>query len=147
MADFVVNEWLWSDLAGDNGRRNQRDALRFIEGFPKCDHRIIVIAASAFDQKAWGLCKSANPLVQRIAATYVLNVRVSDRCVALRPETLDPLPDNIAAIIKPDDHYLVQAQLAVTGSILATTDAPLRAAVAEAGLSCLSREEFLTRYF
>jgi len=148
MADFVLNEWLWSDLSGANGLSAQREALSVIEKLSASDHRIVVIEGSSFDQKAWNLCKSTHPMiVQRIAGVYVANVRQNtDRCVILRPAAVVALPDELASAIKPDDQYLVQAQLSMSGAILVTTDKALCEAVAKAGLSCLSREKFLSTY-
>jgi len=57
------------------------------------------------------------------------------------------LSDDLASSIKPDDHYLIQAQLNVSGAVLVTTDTPLREVVLKTGLQCLSREEFLSTYF
>jgi len=149
MAIFVVNEWLWADLSGSNGLEAQGEAFSVIEKLSASDHRIVVIEGSPFDRKAWNLCKSTNPMiVQRIAGVYVANVRQnSDRCLILKPEAVVALPDGLASAIKPDDHYLVQAQLSVEGAVLITTDGPLREAVGRAGLNCLSREEFLSQYF
>ena len=85
--------------------------------------RFVVGEGSAFDQKAWALCKSNNPIVQRIAAVYVTAVRQDrDRCLILPAESVGPLPDELAAVVKPDDRYLVEAQLCVAESILVTTD-------------------------
>jgi hypothetical protein len=149
MAVFVLNEWLWSDLLGGNGLPGQREAFSVIEKFSASDHRIVVIEGSSFDKKAWNLCKSTHPMiVQRIAGVYVANVRQNtDRCVILKPAGVVALPDELASAIKPDDHYLVQALLTVTGSILVRTDKALCEAVAKAGLICLSREKFLSTYF
>jgi hypothetical protein len=148
VADFVINEWLWDDSSGGNGLQHQREAFDCITKLAASDHRIVVIEGSSFDQKAWRLCKSTNPMiVQRIAGAYVASVRQNfDRCLILKPEAVAPLPQQFAAVIKPDDHYLVQAQLSVVGAVLVTTDEPLRDAVGKAGLSCLSREEFLSTF-
>jgi hypothetical protein len=119
VATFVVNEWLWADLSGANGSRPQRDAFKFIECFPATQHQIVIIEGSAFDQKAWALCKSNNPIVQRIAALYVTAVRQDrDRCLILPAESVDPLPHELAAIVKPDDRYLVEAQLSMRSPYL-----------------------------
>jgi hypothetical protein len=149
VADFVINEWLWTDLSGSNGLQHQREAFTVIERLGTSNHRIVIIEGSAFDQKAWKLCKYTNPMiVQRIAGAYVANVRQnSDRCLILRPEAAATVPDELASSTKSDDHYLLRAQLTVTGSILVTTDGPLREAVGTAGLPCSSREHFLSTYF
>ena len=149
MAVFVINEWLWSDLSGSNGPQRQREAFNIIDKLPQSEHQIVVINGSPFDQKAWNLCKSTNPMVvQRIAGAYVANLRQdSDRCLLLRPDALCPLPQQLASATNTDDHYLVQAQLTVAGAILVTTDGDLCDAVTQAGLACISREEFLSTYF
>jgi hypothetical protein len=147
VAIFVVNEWLWADLSGANDLLGQRRAFRFIQRFPSTQHQIVVIEASAFDQKAWALCKSNNPIVQRMAAVYVTAVRQDqDRCLILAAGSVNPLPLELAAVIKPDDRYLVEAQLSVPESILVTTDNPLREVLGQAGIKSISREEFLETY-
>jgi hypothetical protein len=148
VATFVINEWLWSDLSGDNGLQAQRDSFRFVEKLPASDHRIVVIEYSPFDRKGWSLCRGDNPMiVQRIGGVYAANVRLnSDRCLILKSEAVAILPDDLAGATNPDDHYLLRAQLTVAEAILVTTDAPLREAARNAGLNCLSREEFLSTY-
>ncbi len=150
MAIFVINEWLWSDLRGENTAEHQRVTFgAIIEKFPASDHRIVIVEHSPFDVKGWNLCRNDNPMtVQGIGGLYKANVRLnSDRSLILHAEELAVLPHDLAAVIKPDDHYLVQAQLTVPGSVLVTTDGDLREAVINAGLSCLTRGEFLSGYF
>jgi hypothetical protein len=149
VASFVINEWLWSDLSGDNGLQAQREAFRVIERLPTSEHRIVVVENSPFDRKGWYLCRGDNPMVvQRIGGVYKDSVRLnSDRCLILKGEAVANLSEGLAAAINPDDHYLVQAQLTVDGAILVTTDADLCTAVINAGLNCMSREEFLDTYF
>jgi hypothetical protein len=148
VATFVINEWLWADLSGSNDPQHQREAFNVIDKLPRAEHQIVVIEGSPFDQKAWNLCKSTNPMVvQRIAGAYVANLRQdSDRCLILRPEALSTIPQQLASSTKADDHYLIQAQLTVAGAILVTTDGDLCAAVMQAGLPCISREKFLSTY-
>jgi len=148
VAVFVINEWLWADLSGDNGRDRQLAAVSLIGHLAVSEHRIVVIEGSQFDRKAWNLCKSTDALVVRSVVAFVKDIRQnSDRCLILRAEAAPALPDELAAGIKPDDHYLIQAQLAVEKAILVTTDNPLREALARTGLSCISREEFLRTCF
>ncbi len=126
----------------------QRESFTLIEHFPSTQHQIVIIEGSAFDQKAWALCKNSNPIVQRIAAVYVTAVRQDrDRCLILPAGSVNPLPVELAALIKPDDRYLVEAQLSVPESVLVTTDNPLREVLGGAGLKSISREEFLRACF
>lgn len=148
MAVFVINEWLWADSSGENGPSAQRQALDLIRGLAQSDHQIVIIVGSAFDQKAWACCKSTNTAARDLATAYVTTIRQNlDRCLLIRPEAAADLPDHLASLINPDDHYLIRAQLSVPGAVLITTDAPLRALMSEAGLPCLSREEFIGAYF
>ena len=148
MAAFVVNEWLWADSSGENGPDAQRQAFQVITMLANSDHQIVIIEGSAFDQKAWKLCKSPDSMVaQRIAGLYVVSVRQnSDRCVILKPHEAAVLPDELALRIKSDDHYLVQALLTVGGSVLVTTDEPLLEIAATFGLRCSHRHEFLAAH-
>lgn len=148
MAVFVINEWLWEDSSGTNGVEFQREALRFITKLGASEHQILVIEGSRFDQKAWSLCKGTSLTVRTIVRAFLLSVRhITERCRLIKPEAVVVLPEELASTTNPDDHYLLQAQLAVPGAILVTTDCPLRDAACRAGLICLSREEFLRTYF
>jgi hypothetical protein len=148
VAIFVINEWLWEDVSGSNGLNGQREAFKVINKLASSEHQIVVIEGSAFDRKAWRLCKNDIPMiVQRIAGLYVERVRwATERCMVLNPADVLDLPPELAAAVKGDDHYLVQALRSVPGAILVTTDGPLREAVTAAGLLCLSREAFLVTY-
>jgi hypothetical protein len=148
VAIFVINEWLWHDSAGENGLDLQRQAYDVIRKLAASDHRIVIIGGSSFDIKAWKICTSTDTIVRVIARAYVVNLRQnSDRCLILKPEQVGALPEDLFTSTKADDHYLLLAQLAVPGAILITTDNPLREAVLRAGLSCLSRDEFVANYF
>ena len=148
MAQFVINEWLWADLSGSNGVAKQKETFAFLKRFAGSPHQCVIIANTAFDQKAWALCSSNDPIVLETGKLFVLQVRQnSDRCLILDPTTVEALPVEFAREVKEDDHYLVHAQLGVPGAILVTTDGPLRESVHRHNLPCLSREEFLVKYF
>lgn len=148
MALFVINEWLWADASGENGEGAQRQVFRVISGLAESDHRIVIIEGSRFDQKMWALCKSTDTRVIGLVRVFRNNVRQnSDRCMLLQSEAAITLPEDLASSIKPDDHYLIRAQLTLEGAVLVTTDTPLREAVIRASLPCLSRQEFLSQYF
>ncbi|MHB8526143.1 MAG: hypothetical protein ACYDD2_08320 [Candidatus Acidiferrales bacterium] len=147
MADFVINEWLWEDASGKNGTRPQTEALAVITTLAAADHRIVVIEGSPFEQKVWNLCKSSNIIVRTIVREFLGRLRYNlDRSLIYSSEAVTVLTEELASAIKPDDHYLVQAQLTATGAILVTTDAPLREVATKVGLTCLSREQFLDAY-
>ena len=148
MAIFVINEWLWADSFGDNGPERQKQAFNAIVKLATSEHQIVVIEGSSFDEKAWKLCKSTDTTVVGIAKTYLNILRFdSNRCLLLKPDDTVAVPKHLSGSIKDDDQYLVRAQVSVSGAILVTTDEPLRNAVSQAGLTCISREEFLNTCF
>ncbi len=67
------------------------------------------------------------------------------KCVVLSPGDVPSLSGTVVGMVKDDDQYLVQAQLAAPGSLIVTTDVPLMAALDELGHAYLPREEFLRR--
>lgn len=147
MAVFAINEWLWADVLGQNGAVAQRESFIAIVKLAESDHRLVIIEGSAFDRKAFALCKGAPMIAQRMAGVLLKELRLnSDRCHLLKPDAMLPLPKELAYSVKDDDHYLVQAQQSVPGAILVTTDSALREAVLRANLKCLSREDFLKTY-
>jgi len=141
---YVVNEWLWADLSGSNRPANQLETFDFLQAFSRSDAQMIVVIGSAFDQKAWSLCSSHSTVLAAIGKAFVTQIRInSDRCRLLQPHEVLPLPDELLRAVKPDDHYLVQACLAVPSAILATTDAPLSKAVKAHGIQCVSRIDMI----
>ncbi len=98
MAAFVINEWLWHDLSGDNGRERQLQAISLIADFGVSQHQVVVIEGSKFDQKAWGLCKSVNQLAVQGAVAFVVNIRLNlDKCIVVKPDQLGPFPEELLA--------------------------------------------------
>ena len=148
MSQFVINEWLWADLSGSNGRTQQKQTVEFLYLFAKSPHQLVIIQDTAFDRKAWALCSaSQDPIAKLIGSIFVAEIRQNfDRCLLLHPNSVAPLPDALATSAKPDDHYLLSAQLSAPGSILVSTDRPLCEIVQQHGLACMSREEFLESF-
>ena len=140
MSQFVLNEWFWADLRGDNGQNKRAETFQFLQRLAASEHQIVVTLGTAFDTKAWNLCVSA----PEFGRAFVLLLRQdSERCLILHESVLRELPASIELKVKPDDRYLVQTCLAVPGATLVTTDTPLAEAVKEAGINCISREEAL----
>ena len=148
MALFVINEWLWHDVSGQNQATAQRQALDFIERFAASEHQVVIIEGSQFDQKMWANHWSDKTTARLIARLFFGSVRENlDRCRVLKPEAVSPPPEELSSSVNPDDHYLICAQLSVPGAVLVTTDTQHRERATQAGLPCLSREEFLNTYF
>lgn len=147
MSDLVVNEWLWSDLLGENEDPKRRQSLRFLEALTRKPDRLIVVKGSGFDSKAWRLCKLTDPFSRQVARVYVASIRLnSDKCLELLQPNLPPIEESLASFLKQDDHYLVQAQHAIADSRIITTDRPLKEGLDRFGIPCEFRDEFLRSY-
>ncbi len=149
MGVFVINEWLWADIQGENenqGRR-QYEAAVFLEAFTNSEHQMIIIEHSKFDIKAWAAFKSPAFATKMLAVNFLKLRYDLDRCRLLQIDQLAELPDDLRASVKDDDHYLVCALLTAPESILVTTDRDLCKALRDLPERCISREEFLRDYF
>ena len=117
MAVFVINEWLWADSSGSNGPHAQRQAFDVIRLLGDSDHQIAIIENSEFDRKAHTLCRSNEDIVRQIIKIFMMILRQdSNRCIVLKLDMAAILPERLAGSIKPDDRYLVRAQLSISGS-------------------------------
>ena len=147
MADFVLNEWLWSDLSGETDTRKQEDSYRILVVLTQGSDRLVVVEGSAFAQKCWRLSKVASDVLQRDAVKVFKSLLVDPaKCLRLDPTTLIDPPPELAARCKADDYYLIQAQQAVPDSTVVTTDNDLVEALQASGLPCRRRDEWVREY-
>ena len=147
MADMVIDEWLWADLAGVNSTEKQKQSFTFLEAvFKKCD-RIVSVKGSRFEEKAVCLWKHTDVARRKIARFYMECFQYnSDKTVLLEEEDLHCLPELIATDIEERDQYLVRAYLTAGASIVVTTDTDLKNALAKHNLQCEYRDEFVSNY-
>lgn len=146
MADLVIDEWLWSDLSGENSAESQVESFEFIQAiYNKCD-RIVTVKGSKFNQKTFDLCKHTDVRRREIAKYYRNNFLFnSKKFVNLEQSSLKPVPEHISKVTKEDDHYLIQAYLTVEASVIVTTDNPLKTEVNN-DINCQLRNEFVPSY-
>jgi len=140
VSQFVLNEWFWHDLYGDNGDAAQHVTARVIQRLANSQHQIVIARGEAFDTKAWKLC-TIRPILGK---AFVLMLRQdSDRCLLLDRNALPPEPPWAMELVKPDDRYLIRTCLGVPGSTLVTSDHPLIEVVTRHGISAVLRDDFL----
>ena len=146
MADYVLNEWVWGDLRGENGVEKQGETFKLLCVMLEKADRLVVVKGSAFDKKAWDLCGADDVLLRKMGAFYRGNFRFnSGACIELNQAGLGGLPD-VLADVEARDRYLVQSLRAVAGSILISTDRYLLAVVNRNGMNCQHRDEFVPVY-
>jgi hypothetical protein len=148
MADIVIDEWLWADLAGENSYDAQKQAFKFIcKIYDKCD-RIVMVKESKFIQKFWDFCKSAKDVQSRQIANYYKDSFCfnPDKSVFLEGPSLRSVPEKVSSETKADDHYLIQALITAKAQVIVTTDESLKETLIRNGFSCALRDEFVRKY-
>lgn len=142
---FIIDEWFWADLNGENGVEKQKETSEFIETlFKRCD-RIAVALDSEFQQKGWEFSSKAIDVTRRgIARLYFGKIKSNSQ----KYEEVDigDIREVDLEGIDSDDMYLVKTRCKVNAPII-TTDNNLINALKSKDISCSHRDEFLREYF
>jgi hypothetical protein len=135
------------DLAGQNQRINQIQAVEFLDAvYKKCD-RLVVVRGSEFEKKSFALYKYTGPRERLISQTYHGRFRTNlNKVRIVEPSELTPLADELAAQVKVDDRYLLQAHLAVNAEVIVTSDQTLGDVAVQHGITCMLRNDFVPDY-
>lgn len=64
---LVVDEWLIHDLRGDNGRKRQYQADRFLDELLRRCSRIVFVEGSTWAEKAYELMKHVDPIRRQLS--------------------------------------------------------------------------------
>lgn len=148
---FAINEWLFSDLLGENGTTKRSEAEMFLVALIERPHRILFPTSTPWAQKAYKLCKAANiDLACRTANKLLFGriLRDSAKAVVVHPENATPLDPDQESRIPKEDCYLVRAAFAAGADVLVTTDQVLLDGINQAnlGFRAVHRDEFLEEY-
>jgi len=149
MKRFVLDEWLWADLNGENGNEAQKEAVRMLVAvFEKCD-QLVTILDSPFLRKFFDMAKLATTgdvrrrIVKVFKAQFFQN---SKKLCLLQAKDLPEIPREIEQKVKEDDRYLIRCYFAGEADLLVTTDNPLIHALSESAIRCEHRRTFLSVY-
>lgn len=140
---FIVDEWLWSDLNGENREQRQEEAFRFLKTlYDKCD-RIAVAKGSRFQEKEWQFSKCADVIKRKIQRFYFGYIRLNTQ----KYDEVDIDWEEEIALegINPDDVYLVKTYYK-TKALIISTDAKLMSVLQSKGIPCKPRDIFLQEY-
>lgn len=146
--NIVVDEWLIHDLSGENGRKAQGQAYRFLSKLKdKCD-RLVVLRGSVWVKKAYALMKSLDPDVQRLSRFLHLSIlRDLKKCQYLEKCEVHALPEDVAAKVPRKDIYLVETCCSAATAAFVTTDRTLFDCLqAACHINVRLRDEFLEEY-
>ncbi|MEO0253755.1 MAG: hypothetical protein ABIM13_06785 [candidate division WOR-3 bacterium] len=142
---FIIDEWLWSDLNGENGQEKQKEAVDFLEGlYNKCD-KIAVARASKFQEKEWDFSKYAtSDAVKRgIARFYFKAIHFNSQ--KYEEIYIEEVEEPDINRLKPDDAYLIKLYRKTKAPII-TTDTKLKSILESRNIPCELRDEFLKKY-
>lgn len=148
---LAINEWLFSDLFGENGNEKQIKSQKFLLALIENPDRIVFPKPSPWAEKAYVLSKQANMDMACKNASRLLFGRIlmdSAKARATNPDSAPPLDPGVASRIPEEDHYLVRAALAANADLLVTTDQALLEGVNQSGFpfGAIHRDEFLEKY-
>lgn len=145
---FVIDEWVFHDLAGDNGEDRQKEAVNFLDHLRRiCDH-MAAPRRSPWATKLCGFVAHADRSPALVGLRDFVRALLFDAAKVrlVEPTELLPLQQPVAACIPAKDTYLVQVTCALAASALVTTDGPLLDACAKAGVRAVARDDFLRGY-
>ena len=144
---YVLNEWVFHDLLGENDDNTLKETGRFLVAFHRSDDRLVTPPERRWNEKAYRLMQMTDPRGRQISQLFHSLLRDSNRVVRPTPEDLPPIALELREKTPPEDLYLVLAYLATDADLLVTTDEKLHSALAQRDeVDCRLRNEFLVPY-
>ena len=145
---YVVDEWLFADLKGENQRESQSEAARFMARLKvECD-RLAVVRNSEWTRKALPLMNFKDPTRRRLSKFLRLALLDDgNKCRFLESDELKSPPDQIREIVPPSDLYLVETFYTVDATCIITTDVKLHEILSpRQQIEIRLRDDFLEEY-
>jgi len=143
---FILDEWFWHDLMGDNMKTKQNETMQFLLTIiKKCDV-LICAKPSGFNKKEIEFYKLANtsnnPLFKNIFKIW--------RSIRLDSQKYKEFEikneQNVPVGIKEDDKYLWNLYMINRDCIIITTDNDLIKILNDLNVKCEHRDKFLKEY-
>src|SRR3989344_5988722 len=107
---IIVDEWLFEDLAGNNGRDKQIETVIFLNKLYEICDQIVILEGSSFEKKMNDFTSSTNdspPFRLARSAFIELISRNSVKKHYLLKDDVTALPKAFIPLINdPPDHYL-----------------------------------------
>ena len=150
---FILDDWLLHDLAGENGREAQKEALEFLIRLKEQCDQIAFLIGTSWASKTYQLMTFGDRQRREISR-YLHEVILRDplKCQRLHPDRIEALPDHVREIIAQadkEDIYLFETYYAADADLLITTDEKLLKKIAEVddlSITIRLRGEFLEEY-
>ncbi len=146
---FILDEWIWHDLLGENGQENFYLATKFLyKLFSICD-KIVVSKESKFIKKqalfSKNLNKEEDPVKVQLIKFYFNSIYLnSDKYIEINiaQESEVEIPE-----VNPDDHYLIKTYRASKLNVsIITSDKKLLNILKKHNFDCYLKDEFIKDY-
>ena len=85
---YVLNEWVFHDLLGENGDDRFKDTGRFLVEFHRSDDRLVTPPERRWNEKAHRLMRMTDLRGRQISQLFHSLLRDSNRAVRPTPEDL-----------------------------------------------------------
>ena len=145
---YVLNEWVFHDLLGENDGEAFRETAEFLTSFAVSNDRLVIPNEERWKRKAFQLMELSHPLGRDFSKLFHGLLRDSNRAFLVTDEDeAPPISQELQNQTPPEDLYLVLAYVATNANLLITTDEKLHSALAQHDeVNCQMRNEFLTSY-
>lgn len=147
---IVIDEWIYSDLSGENGPEKTSETFLFLVKLLEICDRLVIVKQSKVEQKIekWLAHSGEKPSNRAMSAFYQKGFLFNKDKIILKNLDLLPLLDKkIAKLVNPDDHYLIRAHLGLNNSFILTTDERLQRALSgQKNIKIELRDTFVANY-
>ncbi|MYC36686.1 MAG: hypothetical protein F4X66_07200 [Chloroflexi bacterium] len=145
--NLVINEWIFHDLLGENGREAHETTADFLKKLFHSDDWIVMPYERRWRGKAYQLMNSTMPELRPLSQLFHRLLRDSRRCIIVNLDDIPVTPEGTYDWAPEEDVYLIEAYVAANADLLVTTDETLFNKVTEHGqFNCQMRNDFLTGY-
>ena len=144
---YVLNEWVFHDLLGDNTDDEFQETGRFLIAFTRSNDGLVIPVEKRWNDKSYQLMRMTDPRRRQISQLFHSLLRDSRRAVRPTPEEPPTVSQELREQTPPEDLYLVLAYSAAQAELLVTTDEKLHAVLAQHDeVNCQLRGDFLASY-
>ena len=112
---YVLNEWVFHDLLGENGGDAFKKTAEFLTSFDRSTDKLVIPTEERWTQKAYLLMRMTDVRGRQVSKIFRSLLLNSDRAVRLTPEDLPQIAQELQDQAPPEDLYLVLAYVATNG--------------------------------
>lgn len=120
---YILDEWVFSDLQGENGEGKQIETREFLTLLVKICDKIVIPKNSPITNKILDLMKVQIPAIRQFNRFFEQKIlRNSKKTLLVKQEELKPLSESMIMLLHRKDHHLIQTCLTVNKATFVSTD-------------------------